>query len=603
MLYNNKNMLKVPPELTYASTSGDNEFLDVVTDRNEMRITYPITELHENERFSVVLNTTNFVDLRSVKMFGSLQVTNSQGLTVQSWPSPFLFESITLKTEQGIVLEHLDQAHLISTLARKVGRCKDDEETVLGNSLLSKFNVHNLTSHNDAVEIPAFNLLGFFNLRKILRLSSLGALVIDFKLGSTNELYQSKSNEGRVNYYDTDLTFQLNNMFILYDELQVSESYLAKYISEYEQGKMTLTMNTIAHSRDVIKGLAGEKTIRIHRSVNKVRTILTTVTPYGSDRRMNDRNNFGCNSYIPPYTRDNLYYQYKLSGQSYPSLAVRSTAQAYKHYQDCFYLNYGRKQINDVTYSDFISSPANRYSIKFNPPQDPAIVRQPYTFINGHFTLGTSRSTVSLDSDKNYLHITLPTPPQGSETQTYLQSFLWYLPSIDDDIVVVTGASNISREWTPMTVNGLNCLVREKHFQSASYFLADGVTEVAAAPQVALECVFEKYVGLLDIFGSEAAATDLAIYKIPQMLSLHFYQANDNVGSFMMCYSLNSVLNPMSRNYGSVDASNAQLSFNFGTPLNSRYATAMETKRYNVDTFMFHEQTIHIREGDVTVSN
>lgn len=602
MLYNNKNMLKVPPELTYASSSGDNEFLDVVTDRNEMRITYPITELHENERFSVVLNTTNFVDLRSVKMFGSLQVTNPEG-GVRTWSSPFLFESITLKTEQGIVLEHLDQAHLISILARKVGRCKDDEETVLGNSLLSKFNVHNLTNNHDAVEIPAFNLLGFFNLRKILRLSSLGALVIDFKLGSANELYQSKSNEARVNYYDTNLTFTLNNMFILYDELQVSESYLAKYISEYEQGKMTLTMNTISHSRDVIKGLAGEKTIRIHRSVNKVKTILTTVTPYGSDRRMDNLNNFGCNSYIPPYTHDNLYYQYKLSGQSYPSLGVRSTAQAYKHYQDCFYLNYGRKQINDVTYSDFISSPACRYTIKFKTPDDPAIVGNLYTFTNSHYTLGTSFSIVSLDSSKNYLTITFPAPEADTEAQQYLQSYLWYLPSTDSTVVNITGATNIYREWTPMTVNGLKCLVREKHFESAAYFLEDNVTEVPAAPQVALECVFEKYVGLLDIFGSEALASDVGVYKIPHLFPLHFYQANDNVGSFMMCYSLNSVLNPMSRNYGSVDASNAQLSFNFGTGLNSRYATAMEAKRYNVDTFMFHEQTIHIREGDVSVSN
>jgi hypothetical protein len=595
-------MLKVPPELTFSKPGNAEEFLDVVTDRNEMRITYPITELHNDERFSVVLNTTNFVDLRSVKMFASLQVS-SQGLNVRSWSNPFLFESITLKTEQGIVLEHLDQAHLISTLARKVGRSKDDEETVLGNSLLSNFNVNNLSANTAPVEIPAFNLLGFFNLRKVLRLSSLGALVIDFKLSNANELYQSKSNEGRINYYNTDLLFQLNNMFILYDEVQVSESYLAKYISEYEQGKMTLTMNTIAHSRDVIKGLAGEKTIRIHRSANKVKTILTTVTPYGSDRRMDDKNNFGCNSYIPPYSHDNMYYQYKLSGQSYPSLGVRSTAQAYKHYQDCFYLNYGRKQINDITYSDFISSPACRYAFKFKDPENPAVSLDSYTFTNGHHILGTSKTNVSLDSNSGYLTVTLPAPAAPYVASDYLQSVIWNLPITDNTVVDTSGASNIPRDvWTPMEVNGLNCLVRELNFPTVAYQLDDG-TEVPAAIQKSLQCVFEKYVSLLDIFGSEAYSTTVGVYNIPQRFTLAFYQANDNVGSFMMCYSLNSVLNPMSRNYGSVDASNAQLSFNFGTALSSTYAAAMEEKRYNVDTYMFHEQTIHIREGDVSVSN
>lgn len=584
-------MLKVPPELTFSKPGNAEEFLDVVTDRNEMRITYPITELHNDERFSVVLNTTNFVDLRSVKMFASLKVLNGAQSTMHTWTNPFLFESITLKTEQGIVLEHLDQAHLISTLARKVGRSKDDEETVLGNSLLSKYNLRNLSTYDTVTEIPAFNLLGFFNLRKVLRLSSLGALVIDFKLSNANELYQCKSNVSRTTSYARDLTFQLNNMFILYDEVQVSESYLAKYISEYEQGKMTLTMNTIAHSRDVVRGLSGEKTIRIHRSVNKVKTILTTVTPYGSDRILGTTNNFGCNSYIPPYTYDNMYYQYKLSGQSYPSLGVRSTAQAYKHYQDCFYLNYGRKQINDVTYSDFISSPACKYTFSFKQPTANANSDHLYSFTNHHYTLGTDRSFVNIDQALGYVQLSLPAPAAGSVPSNHLLSYRWYLPIDDSPVVDTSFAKNIPRTWTPMTVNGLKCLVRELHFT------------VAASSKMVLQCEFEKYVSLLDILGPESRTDVIGEYKIPHKFEVHFYPANDNVGSFMMCYSLNSVLNPMSRNYGSVDASNAQLSFNFGTPQSGRYADAMELKRYNVDTYMFHEQTIHIREGDVTVSN
>ena len=89
-----------------------------------------------------------------------------------------------------------------------------------------------------------------------------------------------------------------------------------------------------------------------------------------------------------------------------------------------------------------------------------------------------------------------------------------------------------------------------------------------------------------------------------ETLTFNFVPTENYNGSFMMCYSLNSVLSPESSNYGVVDASSAYLNFNFGSDYleHGSYYAGKKDNMFSVDTYMFHLKNVLVRDGSVSVS-
>lgn len=550
----------LPSSLTYPTLSNAAQYLDIVRDRNEMRLVYPITELVENERFSVVLNTSNFVDLRSVKMYAKvIGVHNVK----------YFFESITLRSQDGTIIEHLDQAHMIAALSDKVSKKENTLRTVFGASLVNNENAVLSGINRDEtmfLEIPSFNMLGFFNMKKILRLSTLGALIVDFKIGSLSAIQPASHifNIGGL---------KLQNMFVAYDEVEVSEEYLNTYINKYENGgTLNLTYNTVTHSRDTVSGLSGEQTVRIHRSVNKCKFIMSTIS------RGNNLNLYGFNSYLPPQNDAAFFYQYKLSGQTYPSLGVRTRGQAYKQLSDCLGTNYVRNEINNLSFNDFITN--KLYDLDFvflnkaftgsTPPPDTVLIQN-----NDDDTLGTiTRDDVTARSE--FLTIT-------EEDTVNLKKRHHYFKFTKQPWFFLTHTGNMLEkiEYVMTHSKGGICKVK-KDGNTYSFEFLNSIT-------------VQEFVGMDDDI--QSLTTDVQIFGAS-------FSQNYNAGSFMMGYSLNSVLDPSSRNYGVVDASSAFLTFNYGDTypqVNLSAPTENEPTFYHVDTFLYHEQSVKVKDGNIAV--
>lgn len=549
----------LPSSLTYPTLSNAAQYLDVVRDRNEMRLVYPITELVENERFSVVLNTSNFVDLRSVKMYAKVIGTHNV---------KYYFESITLRSQDGTIIEHLDQAHMIAALSDKVSKKENTLRTVFGASLINNENAVLSTSDRDEtmfLEIPSFNMLGFFNMKKILRLSTLGALIVDFKIGSLNAI-QPASHISTTNVSG----LKLQNMFVAYDEVEVSEEYLNTYINKYENGgTLNLTYNTVTHSRDTVSGLSGEQTVRIHRSVNKCKFIMSTIS------RGNNRSVYGFNSYLPPKDDAAFFYQYKLSGQTYPSLGVRTRGQAYKQLSDCLGTNYVRNEINNLSFNDFITN--NLYNLYFEFSN--AVANGSTTTVNIQDIAGNTLATITRD-DVNARSPTLEIEEEGATTVNKLYHYYKFTKQAWFRLTP-TGNMLEKIEYVMMHSKGGICKVRK-----------DGDT---------YSFEFLKPIGVRDFVGMDIGTTNVSTAHDVKIFGSLLSQ-NYNVGSFMMGYSLNSVLDPSSRNYGVVDASSAFLTFNYGdTYPQVNLTSENEPTFYHVDTFLYHEQSVKVKDGNIAV--
>lgn len=559
----------LPAALTYPSLSTATQYLDVVRDRNEVRLVYPITELSENDRFSIVLNTTNFVDLRSLKMYA--KITGKHNIK-------YLFESITLRTQDGTVIEHLDQAHLIATLSDKVSKKDHTLTTVFGASLVNNENSlvpFRYRVENMFYEIPSFNMLGFFNMKKILRLSTLGALIVDFKLGTASNLTLSCVR----NISGADITFELKNMYVTYDEVEVSEDYLNTYISKYERGgTLNLTYNTVTHSREMLNDLSGEKNVRIHRSVNKCKFIMSTIAAASSDNLRGQ--GISHDAYLPPQDDDSFFYQYKLSGQNYPSLGVRSRSQTYKQLQDCLGTNYVRNEVNDLSFHDFISLKIPFAHFRFTN----AVANAAGVEITSHGTL-VAKLKVSAINGQIYLQY---------EASEYDRVSTSYAFTAADGLAFINGTHLL--EGTPQIFShpkGGQCEIVRTGADGYTFSFEKGVnmSDFLGVPLIATTVEFKYSVGSLDTLDKKVEFNG------------SIFSSSRNQGSFMMGYSLNSVLDPTSRNYGIVDASSAFLTFNFGTTYPDVYGLtgSNKLKAFHVDTFLYHEQTVKVKEGSIMV--
>lgn len=559
--------MSLPYQLSY-TRDATNTYTSVVQDRNEIVMRYPRTSIREGENFTVILSTANFVDLRSVKLIAELDLKDDTGADVSNdCFMPFLFETITLKTEQGVIIEHLDRAKMTGYLKQIFTKEDDDLETASSQTLNNP--TFQIRDNDSKVVIPSFDLMGFFNMNKVLRLSTFGALVVDFQLSTARNCYIYRNISTAA---DGTHTFKLKNLEVVYDEVDVTPSYLNMYNETIERTGMNLQFMSVAHSNDVIEGIIGEKQVPIHKSIQNCRNLITTVTelsPYY------DQNNLviGSNNMYAPNT-DEFFFQYKLGGAQYPKGGVRNSVMAYKNFQDCTLNNVKRKKTNEITKQNFTHN-----------------MHQTLTMIPDSTNFTTAFSEyITFNYDATNAFVVKAKQKAGTDKllfDTYLLHDLLGMrfTTLKYEVDKFTGADKVPSNWIKVRINNAEAVIKK-----------EGTHIVVRFNET--HTITNMFMHLYIVLGSTSRES------AGQPLIFDFEPVEKYNGSFMMCYSLNSVLSPESSNYGVVDASSAYLNFNFGSAYENHGSTYEGRKNamLSVDTYMFHLKNVLVRDGSVSVS-
>ena len=556
-----------PLQLTYLNPT-DSSYSDVVLNRYKTVIRHPRTEFLQGETFSFVLNTTSFVDLRSIKLNAEVNIQNREPARASDYLIPFLFSEITLKTTSGVIIEHLDQAQTVGYLHNLTQRKYTDNETQSSNSInvtgrYNEFRSLKQTTAGTAysMEIPAYELLGFFNVSKILRLSTMGGLLIDFKLASMQDVLQMN---GDTHYFqnilrtDSTPSFSLKRVKTVYDEVETTDSFMQDYNDNVERKGFTIEFVSSVISRSFVNNLQGQKTIPINRSVQRCKSILSiarTIRPLQAPGTPSPGIITSYTDFLCPL-QDDFRYQYKISGDFYPRVPVTTFQDAYNEYKNVVDGDITRRQQSNLSFRNF-STLRTLFTDYETSVESIQFFRKDGTLIDP-----TDPDTDPAATKAYYVKLTL----EGNITHGSQNSIGWgYLNDVVYFLKVSSGA-------------------KFRGIISAD----DALTVYYDTVVYANDTTFEDQDTLL-------------LYSAIDEEN----EAND--GSFMMCTSLNNIHTLTSKSTHPVEASQAFLEFNF----NSDYATRADN--YNlvktsnsglicVDTFLIHYVTMTVRDGEIFVS-
>lgn len=633
----------LPPLQLQYDAPLDTSYSDVVTNRVRTVINHPKAVFTPGERIAFVLNSTSFVDLKSVKLqavvhhefINSNQHEDMHEYSLFPQYTPYLFENIILKTTGGVVLEQIEQAQCVAHIRDLISRRIVDNETQSSSYLSNTSVYHEERSQRDyfrssststgiLVTLSAYDLLGFFNMNKVLRMSTLGGLIIEFLLAPPLQVVQFKGDRDlNQNFCPNNFTYRLTDVQTVYDEVEVTDAFMSNYLKKYERNGFTLEFMSVTNTRDHVQGLKGLKVIPINRSLERCKYIISVARPanlitdsiltrYHSNSPevmiINSYNNF-----LAPATND-FSFQYKLSGELLPRRRVSNFLMGYNEFEKIVQSDVTRRQRNNLSFENYKNNLILRSSTAWKS----------ITAYRFNSTANNKTEAVFNSNTNNYQNVSLDVLMQDLETWTNFAITGTYQENKSFYIQTFKGRKIFRAVILPNTPSA------SLNMQQLFYYEDDGSgtnTFVLKRPSYFLRIYFD---GLPDEF-----------FQLPNTLNQTFYNdiyfngpvINDsnnqplpntgwitsftiryvypdkerfaNVGSFLMAITLNSVDTLTSTNTKPIDSSSAYLEFD----LNSSYTDAGTnnqnryiTESICVDTFLYHFTTLRVRDGVVEIS-
>jgi len=620
----------LPPLQLQYDAPLDTSYSDVVTNRHRTVINHPKSVFRPGERIGFVLNSTSFVDLKSVKLQAVIhhEYLNSNGTNVNTHTTslfpqytPYLFENIILKTTGGIVLEQIEQAQCVGHIRDLISRRIVDNETQSSSYISNTSVYHEERSQKDyfrtsqtatgiLINLSAYDLLGFFNMNKVIRMSTLGGLIIEFLLAPPLQVVQFKGDRNTdYNYCPNTFTYSLSQVQTVYDEVEVTDAFMSNYTKKYERNGFTLEFMSVTNTRDHVNGLQGLKVIPINRSLERCKYMISVARP-ANLLTQNIKDNFNTattssvivnsyNNFLAPATND-FSFQYKLSGELIPRRRVSNYLMGYNEFEKIVQSDVTRRQRNNLSFENYSNN---------------LILRHPLTQWKTALSYRFN-TTSDLDSNTKINNLNGPLGNNVSLDVTFLDIATWlnFSSNPDDQVnksfyiktymgskifraVILNNDANASLTYLSGTTT-----ITPPYFLRIYYegYPPDffGITKDTSVTFPNFNTFYEKG----HLIGNTTEAID-AIFQFR-----HVYpdkERSANVGSFLMAVTLNSVDTLTSTNTKPIDSASAFLEFDFnssytnqGTNNQNRYVT----DSICVDTFLYHFTTMRVRDGVVEIS-
>lgn len=654
----------LPPLQLQYDPPIDTSYSDVVTNRLRTVINHPKQTFSPGERIAFVLNTTSFVDLRSVKLQARVKHIET-GVQSTFYPhyTPYLFENIILKTTGGTIIEHIEQSqtvgHLRDLLSRRVVD-NETQSTSYMNTTGAYFDERNTQEYTpidtnvpNLITLSAYDLLGFFNMNKIMRMSTMGGLIIEFLLAAPEAIVQFRGDRELSENHLVPSTFnyQLSRVQTIYDEVEVTDAFLSNYTAKYERKGFTLEFMSVINSRDFVLGLTGRKVIPLHRSLERCKYIISIARPSaaiveeGHPIQINSAAGStqitSYNNFLAPAQND-FSFQYKLAGELLPRREVNNYLTAYHELEKIIQTDVTRRQRNNLSLENFSSNLLlkrpndwKRFShFRFN------------TLTNNTAPIdsGTLRTTLFHSVDfiiPDYWNWHRFVEDEDNHSQTHNRSF--YVKTTAGGIFKAMFIKNPAAPAVPATnqhmaanypttntpynhflrvyINGYlpeNLFIIHEQSLVTTNTNTNRVTGIpintlhSNNPTTSATAVRSNATPKTINVKDPAAATIGTFTFTPHMtFDAKFKMVYPDVeryahqGSFMMGISLNSVDTITSSNTKPIDAANAFLEFDFNSTYNTNGFTGDTGYKFEttcVDTFMYHYTTLRVSDGQVEVS-
>ena len=635
----------LPPLQLQYDPPIDTSYTDVVTNRLRTVINHPKAKFSPGERIAFVLNTTSFVDLRSVKFHARIKhIINDTSSTYYPHYTPYLFENIILKTTGGTIIEQIEQAQTVAHLRDLLSRRVVDNETQSSSSFNTSgayFDERNVQEYTpigtnnvgNSITISAYDILGFFNMNKVMRMSTMGGLIIEFLLAQPNMVVQFRGDRelSENHLLPNTFSYELSHVMTVYDEVEVTDAFLSNYTAKYERKGFTLEFMSVINTRDFVQGLTGKKVIPINRSLERCKYIISVARPASMIMeenhgvRINTAPNANVTTQITAYNnflapaQDNFSFQYKLSGELLPRREASTFLMAYNELEKVIQSDVTRRQRNNLSLENY------SHNLMLKRPND---WKEFTTFrlntLAATATISTQnfRTTLFHSVDFNitdYGAWQRFVPVDGANNQESNRSF--YVKSsaggIFKAMLIKNPAVGLPQHFTDATALPTHFLrVFINGYIPSDLFIINEQTLNATNTEALGQNVPFNTNTVLDKIKYSANKTVTVgtlnwIYKSYITFDASFKMVYPDVeryahqGSFMMGISLNSVDTITSSNTKPVDASSAYLEFDFNSTYNTTNFDGDVGYKFEtacVDTFLYHYTTMRVSDGQVEVS-
>ena len=320
-LETNLNYQKVEPDLYYrlAPTSDD-----ILTRKN--MTTAPSSgggTLNGGDSTAIrfKIRSGDFIDAHSIYMTLDYQQNAKNKTGNRAEPANgggCLFKEIRILSGTGVVIERIRRCDLLQNILQNFSLSKNNFESVLriggggvGASADGSTNDRMGEVENTDNKITFHLPSGFLHsCGKFLDCGALKSLVIELELNDNATFLKGV---GTI----TAPTFQISNPQLHYDEIKVSGEYLRAYQMSLVNG-LNIGYSTYTHSSSI-----GGSSVRISKSVSRLKDIISVVIPNVADDKIADR--------IDTYKAqtDAMRWNYSIGSENYPVSQIQSVSQSY----------------------------------------------------------------------------------------------------------------------------------------------------------------------------------------------------------------------------------------------------------------------------------
>ena len=317
------NIQKVEPELYYRlSPTSD----DILTRKN--MTTAPSSgggtlKGGDSTAIRFKIRSGDFIDAHSIYMTLDYQqnaVNNNANRAEPANGGGCLFKEIRILSGTGVVLERIRRCDLLQNILQNFSLSKNNVESVLriggggvGYKLVDTVHTNDRmgNSANTDNKITFHLPSGFLHsCGKFLDCGALKSLVIELELNDNATFLKGV---GTI----TAPTFKISNPQLHYDEIKVSGEYLRAYQQSLVNG-LNIGYSTYTHSSSI-----GGSSVRISKSVSRLKDIISVVIPNVADDKIADR--------IDTYKAqtDAMRWNYSIGSENYPVSQIQSVSQSY----------------------------------------------------------------------------------------------------------------------------------------------------------------------------------------------------------------------------------------------------------------------------------
>ena len=382
--------------------SLDTPMDSVIESRTEVMIdsSAPLHTPTSNNIIRLYMNGNGFVDPHSIAVYATVTYRSLQAEANVIPPTMYdVVNTIRVIDGSGQVLEEINEAELLNQKLHEASSNSDylDCSGGFSNSQKdpSKRPLLNATPYS--YRVNATDCLGLFQQEKYLHLPSFKGLQLELRLNSNDRAFTKK-------VADT-CTYELSNVKLVYDEIQVSRGYMDLYSQQVSSGGYAISFSTYTHLQNSVG--VGTNQVALNKTASKVKAFLSCLRESGNVDNAISKSTATDSRVVS--------YQYQVNGKNYPGQPIESPARAF---QELLVANYNHKDNRhaNICVDDFTSEYA------FAGSKSDADV-QKGTFVMWKDTekaSGSALSGIESSANSTFLRINVATGPVAPIVDTFV---------------------------------------------------------------------------------------------------------------------------------------------------------------------------------------